>query len=473
MSRWNSCNILHVAPDAKRLWQFDAKGKGFALAREQRVPHAETLPAKWVARSWGSLLHPRLNIAWLPLESVFLRVAELPAANADETFSMVELQLEKLSPIPVTQIVWTMHVLGTHQSAPKADGTVESLQTVIVVIASRVVVEEFLGRLERDGFLSDRLEVPMLDQLEAVGPKEDSVWLFPLTLAGQNAALVGWWFGGAWRNLSFVTLPPAGDRAAELKTQLGLLAMAGEVEGWLAAQARWHLVADPVNATEWEQLLRAAANEPVQVVPPPSLVELAGRSAARAAASDAKIQLQPPEYAGRYREQFHDRLWLHGLGYVGLLYVIGLVIYFSGAAWTGHKAAALEARVAAMSGAYTNAVQMKARLAVLQEREELKYAALDSWELVAENLPAAVTLQRSGFSDGRKLTLSGEVASADTQKLIDFYDTLRKAPNKKKSGQPFFNQTPENGDQLSYHQAGDKVAWNFSLELASGEENEP
>jgi hypothetical protein len=140
MARWNSCNILHVAPDAKRLWQFDAKGGGFVLGREQRVPHAEPLPPKFVAKNWASLWQPKLNVAWLPAESVFLRVVELPAANADETFSMVEFQLEKLSPIPVTQIVWTMHVFGTHQSPPKADGTVESLQSVIVVIVSRAVV---------------------------------------------------------------------------------------------------------------------------------------------------------------------------------------------------------------------------------------------------------------------------------------------------------------------------------------------
>ncbi len=88
--------------------------------------------------------------------------------------------------------------------------------------------------------------------------------------------------------MSFVTLPPAGDRAAELKTQLGLLAMAGEVEGWLAGSPKWHLVADPVNATEWEQLLRGALNEPVQVTAPPSPVELAQRCAVRAAASDGQ-----------------------------------------------------------------------------------------------------------------------------------------------------------------------------------------
>jgi len=459
MSRWNSCNILHLAPDAKRIWHFDAKGKGFVLGREQRVPHAESLPSNLVAKNWSSLWRPKLNVAWLPSESVFFRVAELPAASADETFSMVELQLEKLSPIPVTQIVWTMHVLGTHQSAAKADGTVESMQSIIVVIAARATVEEFLGRLERDGFLADRLEAPMLDQLEAVAPQGDSVWLFPLTLGGQNAALVAWWFGGAWRNLSFVTLPPAGDRAEELKTQLGLLAMSGEVEGWLTGQPRWHLVADPVNATEWEQLLRAGLNEPVQVVPPPAPAELAGRSAKRAAASTATVTLQPPEFAERYREQFFDRLWLHGLGYAGLLYAIGLVIYFCAVQWEGFKARGVESQVAAISNDFTNSIQLKARLGVLQERAQLKFAALDCWQMVADELPTSVTLQRSSLVDGSKLVLSGSVDSADVLKLSDFYDALRK---KKKDNQPFFKE----GDPLSYHSAGNTaMSWNFSLEL--------
>ena len=302
----------------------------------------------------------------------------------------------------------------------------------------------------------------MLDQLEAVTPNEDGVWLFPLTIGGQNAALVAWWFGGAWRNLSFVTLPPAGDRAAELKTQLGLLAMAGEVEGWLTPSPRWHLVADPVNAAEWEQLLRAGLNEPVQVIAPPSPVELAQRSATRAAVSAGKINLQPPEFSARYREQFFDRLWLHGLGYAGVLYAVGLAIYFCAVGWEGYRARGMEAQVAAISQSYTNAIQLKARLGVLQERAQLKYAALDCWELVALDLPPAVTLQRSSFVDGHKLSLAGQADEADTQKLIDFYDALRKV---KHNGQAMFNSTPDTGDQLSYRKQGDKVVWNFSLEL--------
>jgi hypothetical protein len=459
MARWNTCNILNLAPDGKRLWQFDAKGGGFVLGREQRVPHADPLPAKYVAKSWASLWQPKLNVAWLPTENVFLRVLELPAANADETFSMVELQLEKLSPIPVTQIVWTMHAFGTHQSAPKADGTVESLQTVIVVIASRAVVEEFLGRLERDGFLADRLEVPMLDQLEAVAPTDDGTWLFPLTMNGQNAALVAWWCGGALRNLSIVTLPAAGDRAAELKSQLGLLAMAGEVEGWLTAPPKWHLVADPVNATEWESLLRAGLNEPVQITPPPTPAELAGRSAKRAAASVAKVNLQPPEFSTRYREQFFDRLWLHGLGYAGVIYAVGLVIYFCAVAWLGYRVHGVESQVAAISQSYTNAIQLKARLAVLQERSQLKYAALDCWQLVGQELPATITLTRFGLANGQKLSLSGTAPQDQVNALFDFNAALKK--------KPMFD--PLKGDAVNPRLSGNQETWNLSLELAHTE----
>ena len=459
MSRWNSCNILHVAPDAKRLWSFDAKGGGFVLEREQRVPHTETLPAKGIAKNWSSLWSPKLNVAWLPLESVFLRVVELPASNLEETQAMVELQLEKLSPMPVAQILWTLHVLGTHHSPPKPDGTVESLQTVIVVIAERRVVEEFLGKLELDGYLADQLEVPMLDQLALVATTEDGVWLFPFSLGGQNAALVAWWAGGALRNLSFVTLPAAGDRAKELKEQLAHLAWAGELEGWLTATPKWHLVADPANATEWENVLRAALNEPVQIVAPPAPVELAARTAQRAAAA-GKSNLLPAEFTARYHQQFVDRLWLRGLAYAGMAYAVCLVIYFCAAGILGIQTRKVEGDVAKISNDYTSALQLKARYEVLKERQLLKYAALDCWQRVAEEMPPTITLQRFSFTDGRRLMLSGTAPQDQVNTLFDFNTSLKK---KKAGGQFVFDQ--QKGDTVNPRLQGNVEAWSFSLEL--------
>ena len=81
MARWNSCNILQTAPDANRLWQFDAKGGGFVLNRESSSAPGQSLPPKSVAKSWTSLWQPKLNVAWLPPENVFLRVIELPKSS--------------------------------------------------------------------------------------------------------------------------------------------------------------------------------------------------------------------------------------------------------------------------------------------------------------------------------------------------------------------------------------------------------
>jgi hypothetical protein len=465
MARWNSCNILHVAPDAKRLWQFDAKGGGFAPGREQRVPHAEALPGQFVAKNWASLWQPKLNVAWLPPESVFLRVVELPASTFEETLAMVELQLEKLSPIPVTQIVWTMHVVGTHIAPPKGDATPEHLQTVVVVIAARGAVEEFVGKLERDGYFPDRLETPMLDQLEAVAGNDDGAWLFPFLLGGQVAALVAIRTGGVLRNLSFVTLPAAGDRTKELKEQLAHIAWSGELEGWLTASLKWHLVADPVNAAEWETVLHGALNEPVAVVAPPAPAELAARTARRAAVA-GKSGLLPEEFAVRYHQQFVDRLWLRGLLYAGEAYAVGLVIYFCAVAMLGFQTGKVEQQVAGLSGSYTNSLQLKAVYNVLNERQQLKYAALDCWQWVAQELPPGIGLQRFSFADGQRVGVSGTVQQDQVNTLFDFDTAFRK----KRVGDQFvFDQ--QKGDHVNprFGANGNTGTWSLSVELLHSE----
>jgi hypothetical protein len=479
MARWHSCNIVQLAPDASRLWQFDAKG-GFAPNREHRAAIDEPLPPRLVAKSWSSLWQPRLNVAWLPPENVFLRVVDLPRSTFDETFAMVELQLEKLSPIPVTQIVWTIHILSHHGNTPRRDragaeaaggeeAKAEDLQTVVVVIAERSVVEEYLGKLEGRGYLADRLEVPMLDQLEAVGAVEDGLsrqgeaaaeaWIYPMALSGQSAALVAWWCGGTLRNLSFVTLPPAGDRPKALKAQLAQLAWAGELEGWLTAPPdRWHLVADPVNAADWETTLREGLSEPVMVTAPLPPAELAAHTARRSAAAGLRAPLLPAEFPARYHQQFVDRLWLRGLATTGVLYAIGVVIYFCAVGLLSLQTQKVEKQVTGISGSYTNAQQLKARLDVLKERQELKYAALECWKMVAEQLPAGITLQRFSFVDGQKLSLNGTTTPEQISTLLDFDNGMQKA---KLNNQPMFRP----GEQLAYRQVVNNVTWSFGLRL--------
>src|SRR5688572_4857398 len=98
MARWRFCNVLQPGAELRNLWQFSASGK-FNLQRHETKLGKEPLPEKLISKDWQTLLQPRLNVAWLPPRKVFLRVVQLPKADLAETQSMIDLQLEKLSPV--------------------------------------------------------------------------------------------------------------------------------------------------------------------------------------------------------------------------------------------------------------------------------------------------------------------------------------------------------------------------------------
>jgi hypothetical protein len=175
--------------------------------------------------------------------------------------------------------------------------------------------------------------------------------------------------------------------------------------------------------------------------------------------------LLPQEFSVRYRQQFFDRLWLRGLVATGVLYAMGVLIYFCATYVLSIRAHRAERNVADISLSYTNALQLKARFDVLKERQDLKYAALDCWKIVAERLPDGIALQRFSFSDGQKLSLGGTTTPEQINGLFDFNSGLQKA---KLNGQPVFGS--EGGEPLVYHQNGNTVTWNFGLPLQRGKD---
>src|SRR5262245_21879677 len=109
MARWHSCNVLTSEAHSRQLWQFG--GGKFNLVRTESKPSGEPLPETLVIKDWHPLFQPLLNIACIPADKVFLGVLQLPKADEAETRSMVDLQLEKISPLPVAQIVWSFEVV--------------------------------------------------------------------------------------------------------------------------------------------------------------------------------------------------------------------------------------------------------------------------------------------------------------------------------------------------------------------------
>lgn len=414
-SRWHSANVLDVGVRSRHLWQFSVREGQFPATRDQKLSATETPSEKAVAKSWSEIWQPKLNVAWLPGDKVFLRVIQLPSSDLGETLSMVELQLEKLSPVPVAQIVWSVELL------PKKEN--ETLQTAIVIIVPRDEVEKFLGQLEGEKFLADRLELPVLDELLATEVQEDGVWIYPGATV-SSPYLIAWWYGGVLQNITLYSPAAGQDSAAALQEQISQVAWAGELEGWLTSPPRWHLVAEGDTARIWEPILNPIADQPVQLVAPLPQTKIAALSAKRAVQAKGVANLLPPEYATRYRQQYVDRLWMRGLGAVFVLYMVGVVIYFGALQVLKYQQYRLNTQVAGISQSYTNAMKMEARIRVLEDRKNLQFAALDCWKAVAELLPAELSIDQIYFQRGRSFDLYGTAPQENDRDVTDFNQEL-------------------------------------------------
>ena len=418
-TRWHSCNVLRIGRDARQLWHFAAGNGEATLSAEQRLAPPASLPANLIAKNWRALWQKKLNIAWLPAEQVFLRVVHLPKCEPAELRSMVELQLEKLSPLPVTQIVWSFEVV------PQSAG---ELQTAIVIIAERNVVEEFLGNLESDGYLADRLDLPFLHQLLATPFDGDSAWIYLQQAETKSLCIVAWWYGGTLQQVNLLNLPASDQGVTALGDQLTTIAWGGELEGWITSPPQWHLVADNAVAAVWEPALSQWAGEPIKHVSPLAPTHLAALTAQRGARAESTANLLPAEFTARYQQKFIDGLWMGGLGALAIIYLAGVIIYFGALQVLKIQTAKVQNRVAELNSAYTSARQLKDRVKLLQEQVNLKYAALDCLRIVSEMLPPELTLSTFTVSfQTSKLSLSGRAQSDQRAQITKFNDDLKQA----------------------------------------------
>ena len=414
----NQCNVVSVSRGQRKLWRFGISGKGRSnLMQEFTELPEENLPVKVVGKGWGDLLNPRLNIAWLASDKVFLRVADFPVCDHEELLSMIELQLDQLSPLPVTQIVWT------YEALPSVDG---EMQTIVLAIASRGEVERHLGQLEQTGYMADRLELPELHQLLSAHKPDDGVWFLPRTHEDANSLLIAWWYGGTLKNITIANVSEKEQWGAELEDQLAQVAWAGELEGWIKGDPHFHLLADFVTAEEWKPVLEEATGEPVTVDEPLPVQQLAGLAAQKAALGQCSTNLVPVDLLETYRQKFIDSIWMRGIGAVVMMYLFGVLIYFAALEYLKFERNEVNQQVYELSGAYTNALMTKARIEVLQQQIALKYAALESLKAASAELPDGMVMTDFSFSSGRRISLRGTVNAADISKVTDYNVRLKK-----------------------------------------------
>jgi len=456
--RVHSCNVFLSGAGQPHVWNFSMGGGRAELASDLALDPAKKVPPHLVTKDWRCFFQNKINVAWLPADEVFLRVVHLPTNDPVELQSMVELQLEKLSPLPLAQIVWSYELAP--QSAPNQ-------QAVIVIIAARSLIEGFLGDLETQGYLADRLELPALHQLLATRFAEDATWIYPDQNGGRPYCLLAWWYGDVLRSVSLLPLPGADNWQQVVNDEVSRMAWAGEIDGWLNGAPRCNLVADEGTAAAWEPVLRDLTGQAVTVLPALPPAELAALNAARIARAESRANLLPAEFAARYRQQFIDRIWMRGLGAAIVIYILGVMVYFGFLEYRKYQLGKVEAQVVLLQPAYTNAFQLRDRIRVMQDQQNLKYAALDGWKAITETLPPELTLKRLTFQKGQKLVLSGVGAGDQVAKVTDYSEALSKLVVN--SNKLFLKVTPQNTTVRPGELGPQTTSWGIECDLQRAE----
>jgi hypothetical protein len=167
----------------------------------------------------------------------------------------------------------------------------------------------------------------------------------------------------------------------------------------------------------------------------------------------------PPEFATRYRQQYVDRLWMRGLGAVVGLYVIGVAIFLIVLRVYSFQDDHVKGQVAALANTYTNVLRTREQGDVLQEQLNLKYAALDCWKIISEQLPADFSLVSLTFSP-RGVQIYGTAPPDQQQKVIEYNDAIRHAAV---SGEVLFREvTPPT---MNSRGGSTVLNWNFECQL--------
>jgi hypothetical protein len=260
-------------------------------------------------------------------------------------------------------------------------------------------------------------------------------------------------------------VPATPNRAELLKEQLQQMAWSGELEGWLTKPPRWHLVANETSAAIWQPLFQSWLGSSVPTEAPASAAQLLTQTANRAAQTEPRLNVLPPDYGTRYRQQFIDRLWIRGLTAVLGVYILVVFGYAAAVQWQGMELGSKQREVSQLSLQYTNTLQLKARLGVLENRQALKFAALDCLRATAELLPESLTLSQFDFRNGKTMVLHGTAPPDEAKLVTDFNEGLHKVT--RPTGELLFEkiEPPVSG----VAPGGGSLSWSFSADLARGE----
>lgn len=415
---FQACHIVTRLSQGLSLQSFQARGKAFQRVKEIQAGEQDAFPRVRYDKTWRDTFTSKLSIALLPGAEVFFRVLNLPTTEISEIAGMVELQIERISPLPPNQIFWTWEVLPSNPISSRS-GT-----TVLVSLVEQKYLHQFSNDLESRHFYADRIAPDNLTALIRIPVQPELVRIYASQRGNRHEALVQWWVDGQLHHISQL-LESSLERLISLVDQeIRQTFWAGQMDGWVDQLPPIEVETQTEQHALWAGLKEMLGIEKLAYSQPPTHHESTARLAELFGHGLLTTDLAPPELKKAYRNRQIDSLWMTCLGWMAMAYLAGLGVYF----FMLHQAKAerqgMKNQIAALSGTYTNALKLDERIRITENQLNLRFAALDSWKAVVEVLPEALEFKQFKFSKGEILNLSGQGPVGQNNLVNAYVDAL-------------------------------------------------
>ncbi|MFU8779666.1 MAG: PilN domain-containing protein [Kiritimatiellia bacterium] len=388
-------------------WRACRRGQSGVLAEGALESGSETLPADVSGKRAGSV------ILALPASQIVTRIMQFPVLDAEELAGAVALQVDKFSPFPVEQMVYSYEELGKH----------EDKCTVLMAIAQRAAVAGWGDALRRSGTEISRVDCAALGMWHAmVGSggiavqRRESLLVVDademVLMTHDNGTLLA--ISGLGPSVDF------GDSVAcaDLAEEVGRILMETDAENGIGSEPCLVVVAD-TGVQQVGALKRALA----QVVEVP-IVDYASKAfpdivdgmiqrSGDLSSAARSLNLVPPEWVHDADAlRFRKRIVLLGSGLLGLW-----LLLFAGGwghlAWQRARLAQLQ-QLDVQWLRPANAIRgLRLQVSFIDRYRDRTHSALESLREVSAVQPQGVDLVSFTYRKGDGMEIIGEADSGD------------------------------------------------------------
>lgn len=417
---FTTCNIASKTNEATELRSYAIKGQSSQIQKSFSVNQDEAFPPVKFDKTWKDSFQPKLNVGLIPSQFVFLQIIELPTTDASEIPEMLELQLERISPIPPAQIFWNFYVIS---NAGTSNEQSSDSSSVLVLIAEQKVVYQYIEDLQSRNFYPDIVSSDLMMHF-ASPEKIDVIQVIPSESFSSHTCLVLWWFDGALKHISQISAEDKEKLLSQVEQDIKQTFWSGQMDGWASHFPAIEIQCPTESRAEWTSFQESISETQVRFRDSDSDESKGKQLATLFGNQSVRADLLPEDTRKANKNRQFDSTWMTALGCAVILYLMGLGFYFVFLNQAQSVMANVNDQIDSVSVTYTNAMKLDERIRITESQLKLRFAALETWKSVVDSLPTELTFKQFKFSKRETLLLNGQGPIGANGQVNQYVDTL-------------------------------------------------